>query len=138
MAEQVETRVGADVVGDYDAICRVVQLYIDGASRGDVTKLEEAFHPDSRMFGALGGTRYDIPISTFFEMAQGMPADTGSYRGRIVAVHQTGDAASAIVAEDGYWGSVSFVDYFLLNRIDGSWKILCKTFAHVGGEPPTT
>ena len=89
------------------------------------------------MFGALGGTRYDIPISTFFEMAQGMPADTGSYRGRIVAVHQTGDAASAIVAEDGYWGSVSFVDY-LLNRIDGSWKILCKTFAHVGGEPPTT
>ena len=98
MAEQVETRVGADIVGDYDAICRVVQLYIDGASRGDVTKLEEAFHPDSRMFGALGGTRYDIPISTFFEMAQGMPADTGSYRGRIVAVHQLETLAGILQA----------------------------------------
>jgi hypothetical protein len=31
---------------------------------------------------------------------------------------------------------VSFVDYFLLARIDGVWKIVCKLFAHTGGEPP--
>jgi hypothetical protein len=51
-------------------------------------------------------------------------------------VNQTGDAAVATVAEEGYWGSVSFIDYFLLARIDGAWTIVCKLFAHTGGEPP--
>ena len=88
------------------------------------------------MFGALGGTRYDVPIQELFAMADEGPADTGSYRARVVSVNQTGDAAAATVAEEGYWGSVSFVDYFLLARIDGVWKIVCKLFAHTGGEPP--
>ena len=51
-------------------------------------------------------------------------------------MQQTGDAAVAVVAEEGYWGSVSFIDYFLLARIEGVWKIVCKLFAHTGGEPP--
>jgi hypothetical protein len=28
------------------------------------------------------------------------------------------------------------VDYFLLARIEGSWKIVCKLFAHTDGELP--
>ena len=64
------------------------------------------------------------------------PADTGKYRSRILSVQQTGDAAVAVVAEEGYWGTVSFVDYLLLARIDGTWKIVCRLFAHTGGEPP--
>ncbi len=42
----------------------------------------------------------------------------------------------AVVAEEGYWGSVSFIDYFQLAQIDGTWKIVSKLFAHTGGEPP--
>jgi hypothetical protein len=110
---------------------------MDGAAKGDVSKLKEAFHEDARMFGALMGTRYDIPIAKLFELSESMPADTGKYRGRIVSVSQTGDVAFAAVAEDGFWGAVSFVDYFLLTRIEGKWKITCKTFAHTGGIPPT-
>jgi hypothetical protein len=52
-------------------------------------------------------------------------------------VEQTEDAASVVLVEEGFWGSVSFVDYFDLARIDGTWKIVNKTFAHTGGEPPT-
>ena len=44
--------------------------------------------------------------------------------------------ATAAVAEEGYWGTVSFIDYLSLARIDGTWKIVCKLFAHTGGEPP--
>jgi Putative lumazine-binding len=40
------------------------------------------------------------------------------------------------VAEEGYWGTVSFIDYLLLARIGGDWKIVCKLFAHTAGEPP--
>jgi hypothetical protein len=126
----------ADVVGDYDAICRVLQLCTEGEAKGDVAKLREAFHADARMFGSLAGTRYDVPIAELFALAESSPADTGTYRSRVLSVQQTGDAAVGVVAEEGYWGSVSFIDYLLLARIDGVWKIVCKLFAHTGGEPP--
>jgi hypothetical protein len=39
------------------------------------------------MFGSLGGERVDLPITEFFAMADGSPADVdGGYRARIVAV----------------------------------------------------
>ena len=123
-------------IDDYDAICAVVQLCLDGEATGDVAKLQEAFHEDARMFGDLAGTRYDVPIQKLFDMAAQDPADTGNYRSRILSVTQLGDVATATVAEEGYWGTVSFVDFLSLCRIEGSWKIVNKTFAHVGGEPP--
>jgi hypothetical protein len=123
-------------IDDYDAICAVVQLCLDGEATGDVAKLQEAFHDDARMFGDLAGTRYDVPIQGLFDMAAEAPADTGSYRSRILSVTQLGDVATATVAEEGYWGTVSFVDLLSLCRIEGGWKIVNKTFAHVGGEPP--
>ena len=125
-----------DPIGDYDAIRRVAQLCLDGEAKGDVAKLEEAFHEDARMFGDLGGTRYDVPIQALFDMAADGPADTGNYQARILSVTQVGDAATAMVAEDGYWGTVSFVDFLSLCRINGAWKIVNKTFAHTGGQPP--
>jgi hypothetical protein len=122
---------------NHSEITSVVQLYIDGARDGDVGKLKEAFHPDARMFGSLAGQRFDMPIGEFFAMADGQPADIeGSYQGRITAVEQVGDAASVVVEERGYWGTVSFTDYFALSRINGEWKIVNKTFAHTGGTPP--
>ena len=126
----------ADVVRDYDAICRVLQMCTEGEANGDVAKLKEAFHEDARMFGSIAGERYDVPIAELFALAESEPADTGSYRSRVLSVQQTGDAAVGVVAEEGYWGSVSFIDHFQLARIDGEWKIVCKLFAHTGGEPP--
>jgi hypothetical protein len=137
MAQAIEGKTSAaEVVSDYDAICRVVQLCTDGEAKGDVAKLREAFHADARMFGSLAGTRYDGPIAELFALAESAPADTGSYRSRVLSVQQTGDAAVAVVAEEGYWGTVSFIDYLLLARIDGVWKIVSKLVAHTGGEPP--
>src|SRR5918911_3789121 len=124
------------VVDDYDAISRVLQLCTEGEANGDVEKLREAFHADARMFGSLAGERYDVPIEELFELAESEPADTGSYRSRVLSVQQTGDAAVGVVAEEGYWGSISFIDYFQLARIEGEWKIVSKLFAHTGGEPP--
>jgi hypothetical protein len=72
MTQTVDSRVGVQtLIDDYDAICKVLQLCIDGESKGDSGKLKEAFHTDSRMFGALGGTRYDVPIQALFDMADG-------------------------------------------------------------------
>jgi hypothetical protein len=89
------------------------------------------------MFGSLGGHRIDVPIGELFAMSDGKPADVnGSYEARIASIDQVGDAAIVTVEEDGFWGSVSFTDFFTLSQIDGAWKIVNKTFAHTGGEPP--
>jgi len=122
---------------DRDAITAVVQLYIDGSATGDASKLKEAFHPDARMYGSLGDQRLDIPIAELYPMLEAKPMDVdGSYEASVTAVDQVDDAAVARLEEGGCWGNVSFVDFFLLARIDGTWKIISKSFAHTGGEPP--
>ena len=40
------------------------------------------------------------------------------------------------MVEEGYRGTVSFVDYLSLAKIGGTWKIVNKLFAHTGDEPP--
>ena len=118
-------------------ITRTVDLYVEGMRNGDGAKLREAFHPQAWMFGSLAGTRYDEPIDELIALVDGKPVDVdGSFRARIVSVEQVGDAAFAVLEEDGFWGTVSFTDFFTLARIDGAWKIVNKTFAHTGGEPP--
>jgi Putative lumazine-binding len=71
------------------------------------------------------------------EIVKGQPLDSdGGYSARITSVEQVGDAATARLEEEGCWGNLSFVDYFALAKIDGTWKIVNKTFAHTGGEMP--
>jgi hypothetical protein len=123
---------------DRDAIAAVIQLYIEGSAAGDVSKLEQAFHPEARMFGSLGDERVDVPITEMFGMVAAQPMDVaGSYQANLTSVDQMNDAATARLEETGCWGDVSFVDFFSLSRIDGAWKIVNKTFAHTGGELPS-
>jgi hypothetical protein len=118
-------------------ITRTVDLYVEGMRNGDGGKLREAFHPQAWMFGSLAGTRYDEPIDELIAMVDGHPVDVeGSFQARVVSVEQVGDAAFAMLEEQGFWGTVSFTDFFTLAQIDGVWMIVNKTFAHTGGEPP--
>jgi putative lumazine-binding protein len=126
-------------IDERTAIEAVVQLYIDGASKGDAAKLKEAFQEKGWMFGSVEGHRFDAPFATMIQELSANPLDSnGEYRGRVVSIEQTGDAAVATVEESGCWGNLSFVDYFTLAKIDGVWKIVNKVFAHTGGEMPTT
>ena len=120
-----------------DQITPAVNLYLEGVRDGDATKLREAFHPDAHMWGSMAGQRYDEPITELIALMDGQPADVdGSFRAHITSVEQTDDTASVTLTEDGFWGTVSFVDFFSLARIDGMWKIVNKTFVHTGREPP--
>jgi hypothetical protein len=60
----------------------------------------------------------------------------GRYHAHVSSVEQTDDVASVTLSEEGFWGTVSFVDFFALARIDSTWKIVNKTFVHTGREPP--
>ena len=122
-------------IEDFDAIAAAVQLYIGGVARGDAAKLTEAFHPDAQLYGAIGDTRYDMPISAFIEHVVQAPADVGgTYRARITSIVQAGDAAAATVNEENYAGTLWCADFFTLCRQDGRWRIVNKTFT--GGPMP--
>lgn len=126
-----------DTVTEREAIERVAQLYAEGAGSGDAAKLRQAFHEDAWMYGTIGGKRSDMPIAKMIELLAAQPLDSdGGYTTRIASVEQVGDAAVVRLEEEGCWGSLSFVDFFSLARIDGTWKIVNKTFAHTGGELP--
>jgi uncharacterized protein (TIGR02246 family) len=124
-------------IEDFDAIAATVQLYIDGSAKGDAAKLAEAFHPDAHMYGAVGGQRFDEPITEYFKLVEKTPAGE-TFRARITSITQTGDAAAAIVAEENFWDTLSFVSFFSLCRTEGRWLIVNKTFAHTAGEPPAS
>jgi hypothetical protein len=127
----------ATTAQESERITRAVNLYVEGVKDGDAAKLREAFHPDARMWGSMAGQRDDEPISELIALMERAPADVdGSFHARVTSVEQTDDAASAIVSEEGFWGTVSFVTFLSLARIDGMWKIVNKTFVHTGGEPP--
>ena len=114
-----------------------LQLYIDGIANNDAAALESAFHPDARMFGALGGHRVDIPITEMLAMVAAQPANAdGSFKATVRSIEEHSDVASATVDEENFWGSVSFTDVFSLARIGDDWKIVGKVFTHTGGTPP--
>jgi hypothetical protein len=135
----VDTQAGratVSAIDDYDAIAKVINQYIEGASKGDIGLLFQIFHDKARLFGEgpPKGTRYDLDRDTYFQKQQEEPLNQGDkYKARLVSVQQLGPSAIAIVEEDGCWGDVSFVDIFSLSQINGQWKIVNKTYTWTGG-----
>ena len=132
--QQPPVRAGTPI-DDYDSIAATVQLYIDGSAQGDAAKLTEGFHPNAQMYGAVGHDRYDEPITEYIKLVADSPGGE-TLRARITSIVQAGDAASATVVEDGFWGTLSFVSFLTLSRIEGRWRIVNKNFAHTGGQMP--
>jgi hypothetical protein len=113
-------------------ITRLINLYIDGAGKGDADKLNEAFHESSRWFGTMGGTDYDMDKKGFVDLMVSQPGDSGNLVAHITDIQIDGTAAVATVKEEGFWGVYSFTDYFTLSILDGRWQITNKTFANTG------
>lgn len=117
---------------DKEEITRLINLYIDGAGKGDASKLNEAFHSSARWFGTMGGTDYDLDKKGFVDLMVSQPGNTGSLVATITDIQIDGTAAIATVKETGFWGAYAFTDYFSLSILEGRWQITNKTFANTG------
>ena len=128
---------------DYEAIVRVVQLYVDAFNSREggpldgpdpvrVDKLKEAFHEDAWIFFTdAAGTAHKSLISNHFGTWAQPRQDGRRITGRIVSVTQAGDVASVLLGFDSSDGQgSSWVDFHALLRIDGTWKITNKTATH--------
>src|SRR5437867_1499520 len=111
--------IGTRALLEDEAIASVVRLYIEGAANGDAAKLREAFHEHARIFGSLGGTRYDRPAAEMIELGANSPLNSdGRYTAHIISIVQAGEVATATVEEDGCWGTASFTSFLSLAKID--------------------
>ena len=117
---------------DLAEVTRVVNLYIDGAGKGNADQLNEAFHKSARWFGSMDGIDYDKDKEGFVSFMVESPGNPSV--SKIVDIQIDGTAATATVKEEGFWGTISFTDFFQLAILDGRWQITCKTFAHTGGQ----
>jgi hypothetical protein len=114
---------------DYDAIVRVVQLYIDGFNDNEVSKFREAFDKDAWIFFVdADGKLHKNRISDDFE-TWATPPSSGVV-GRFISVTQVGDAASVQISFDYKDRSYGWIDFHNLLRINGVWKITNKTATH--------
>jgi ketosteroid isomerase-like protein len=114
---------------DYDAIVRVVQLYVDAFNEDDISKLREAFHEDAWIFFVDGdGALHKNLISESFE-AWASPPSSGVV-GRFISVTQVGDAAAVQLSFDPADKPYGWIDFHNLLRINGVWKITNKTATH--------
>jgi len=121
------------VSNDLTEITKVLNLYIDGAGNGNADYLWSAFHESARWFGSLDGLDWDIDKDGFTAMMVEQPGNPSS--ARIVDIQIAGTAAIATVEEEGFWGTLSFTDFFTLAILAGRWQITCRTFAQTGGTP---
>jgi ketosteroid isomerase-like protein len=113
---------------DYDAIVRVVQLYVDAFNDNDIGKLKQAFDEDAWIFyiDADGKLRKNL-ISESFEKWAAPPS--AGVVGRFISVTQVGDAAVVQLSFDANKSS-GWIDFHTLLRINGVWKITNKTATH--------
>src|SRR5437763_1989322 len=110
-------------------------LEIDGphwlpVANCDVDKFTEAFHDDAWIFftDADGGLNKGLLTECFEEWAAPPRANIV---GRLISVQQAGDVACVLLGFDDLADPTNcWVDFHLLLRIDGAWKITNKTATH--------
>jgi hypothetical protein len=114
---------------DYDAIIRVMRLYIDGFNDNDVTKFREAFDENAWIFFIDdNGSLHKHLISEDFERWAKPPS--WDVVARFVSVTQVGDAAAVQLSFDSEKSGGGWIDFHNLVRINGAWKITNKTATH--------
>ncbi|MCZ7665272.1 MAG: nuclear transport factor 2 family protein [Thermoleophilia bacterium] len=116
---------------DNQAVREVLERYVDATFRADVEAVRQTFHPGASMAGYLGdqllvGT--PEPFLTDVGSRPSMAESDAPYRAEISSIEVSGRAASATLTESGFFGVMSFVNYFTLLETEGDWKIISKTF----------
>jgi hypothetical protein len=117
---------------DADEVLAVMRRYTDAAFRGDADGLRACFHPEAVMSGLLGEQLLVGSPEPFFTDIAGHPSmeSTGApYEPTVVSVDVLGRVAGVRVDETGFFGAMSFANWFhLLKGDDGEWRIVSKAF----------
>ena len=105
-----------------------VNNYLDGVSKGDVAKLNQAFHPTAilRTVSAAGAIQ-DIPVAKF---VASMPVGGISTKGgstKMVSYSYVG--VSGLATVELLFGDFKYIDLLSMLKFGNEWKIVSRVFS---------
>lgn len=117
-------------IEEYEAVRAAIQRYVVACQAADHIAVRAALHPKWTMSGVdAEATDAGATLADFVSwVAEHSPPD--GYRATITHLDIAGDAASATLVEESYYG-VDYVIFFTLVRYDREWAIMTKTYSQV-------
>jgi hypothetical protein len=101
--------------------------YFQGHATGDAAHFRLAFLPTAHIEGNRQGKFTSWTLEEYCANFNGKPAADEARRVRTVdAIDISGDSAMAKATLDH--GAIVFTDYFVLLKVDGTWKIANKVY----------
>lgn len=116
---------------DEKQIVEVVKRYMDAVYRADVDTLKTIFHEEASMNGYLGDTMLIGTPQPFYDDISSKPSMQAggidcSYT--ITSLQVNGKIAMVEMHVYNFYGVVDVIDAFHLLNVNGTWRIVCKTF----------
>jgi len=111
---------------EIDQITATLMDYIEGTSNGQPDRLRKAFHPDFNLYTVTTEDSLRIRSGEKY-ISNVKEGEKNSRVGRIISIDYEKDAAIA-KAEIVIPNWKVFIDYFLLLKYEGSWKIVQKSY----------
>ena len=116
---------------DLKSIEAVLQTYFDGLYEGDAGKLAVAFHETADLRSvAADGTLAVLPRDKWLDWVKSRPSAQAQNLPRhdwVVTIDRAGPA-TALAKVHCQIPPRYFTDYLSLAKLDGTWKVVAKTF----------
>ncbi|WP_299117855.1 nuclear transport factor 2 family protein [uncultured Winogradskyella sp.] len=110
---------------DLQLIENTINYYLDGMITHNAESFEKAFHPNATMKWI--DKKYE-EVNAVEALSSYVKAnDPVKTKTSIVAINISGDAANAQLELE--YDTFSYIDFMHLLRIDGTWKIVSKTYS---------
>ncbi|MEM1120468.1 MAG: nuclear transport factor 2 family protein [Bacteroidota bacterium] len=112
---------------EFELISQTLTDYIEGSTNGDPKRLATAFHPDLNLYAIGKENKMTIWPGTDYiaDTKEGKP--TGE-DGKIISIDYENNAAVAKVEISHPKSPSTYVDYFMLLKIEGKWTIIHKMY----------
>ncbi|MFK7734898.1 MAG: serine hydrolase [Pirellulaceae bacterium] len=120
-----QQKIVASDQGDLALIRQTLTDYIEGSTNGQPNRLRKVFHPQLNLY-SIRGNKLQVWAGTDYinDTKEGLP--TGE-QGSILAIDFENNCAVAKVRIAPPRGA-SYVDYFMLLKIEGKWTIVHKMY----------
>ena len=119
--------VAQNVDADDAAIRAVVHVYFRGHATANADTMRAAFHPTAHIEGLRNGQFVSWTVDQYVANFRGQPAADEATRARVIDVVDRVGTAAMVKATLKH-GATTFTDYFVLLKVDGSWRIANKVY----------
>lgn len=105
----------------------VLEQYFRGHATGDGAEMCKAFLPTAHVEGIRSGQFVSWTVDEYCSRFTGVPAPDEPTRTRTIDSIDLNDTA-AMARATLVHGGTTFVDYFVLLKVEGEWKIANKVY----------